>query len=93
MKESLDKVKESALIFGKHLQLEEETLILIKNIGLHSTVKELVFRSFIKNIHDYFIEDNTVYQAVQILRKYCDEMSSNGEVKFGSDNNDFRIFN
>ncbi len=87
MRESSEKVKNSALIFGNYLNIEEATILLIKNVGLHSAIKELIYIAFTKNIIDYFMDDDVVYKAVQILRKYCIEMSLNGEVIFDEENN------
>ena len=79
MIESSDQVKLAVLCLGKYISIEHETEVLIKAIGLHSTIKTLIFKAFTENVNDYFIEDTKVFDSIQIIRKYCKEMGINGE--------------
>lgn len=82
MKES-KKVLENAIItVGKSLEMERATELLLTNVGVDSTVKELTYKMFTENRQQYFEKDDDVFEAICLIRKYCQEMSKNGEVNF-----------
>lgn len=83
MKESSKEVKKAVLVFGEYLGLKESTTFLIKNDGIDSTIRRLVYIAFVKHITDYFVNNGEVYEAIQIIRNYCKEMELNGKVIFG----------
>ena len=82
MKESQEQVRKSILIIGERLGMKESTEMLLHNVGIYSTIKELAYNMFLQNYQDYFEKDNNVFDSIQLIRKYCEEMSINGEVKF-----------
>lgn len=82
MKESSEQIKIAIIKVGESLDMKEATELLIKNIGLYSTVRELIIKAFISNKQDYFEKDDTVFKSYQLIREYCKEMVLNGEVNF-----------
>lgn len=84
MKESKAQVEKAVLTLGESLDMGRSVELLLKNIGLHSTIKEVVYKSFIDNRTDYFEENDDVYEAYQLIRRYSKEMCDKGEVIFGS---------
>jgi hypothetical protein len=82
MKESQEEVRKAVLDMGNALGMSMETPILLTNIGIYSTIKELVYKAFVVYYDDYFEENDKVFQSVQIVKRYCKEMAENGEVEF-----------
>lgn len=82
MKESKKELEKAIVLVGDSLDMKKLTEILLFNVGIHSTIRELTYKMFVDNKHDYFEKDDKVFNAIQLLRKYCNEMSINGEVKF-----------
>lgn len=79
---SKKELEKAIIIVGKSLGMERATELLLVNVGLHSTVKELIYKMFVENKQHYFEKDDDVFQAISLIREYCQEMSKNGEVKF-----------
>lgn len=82
MKESKEKVEKAVIKIAENFNMEDAVTLLLLNIGLYSTIKEIVFRIFVENYNDYFEKDNDTFDAIQLVRKYCIEMSLYGEVNF-----------
>ena len=82
MKESKKQVEEAIIIVGESLGMGESTEVLLCNIGIHSTIKELTYKRFVMNKQQYFETDNTVFEAISLIRRYCLEMATNGAVTF-----------
>jgi hypothetical protein len=82
MKESQKQVRDAVLIMGKALDIEKITELLLSNVGMQTTIKELMYKAFLKNWHDYFEKDDKVFYATQLVREYCNEYEREGEVKF-----------
>lgn len=82
MKESKKELEKAIIVVGKSLFMEKPTELLLKNVGVHSTVKELTYQMFVQNKQQYFENDDAVFEAISLIRKYCEEMSKNGEVNF-----------
>jgi hypothetical protein len=59
------------LIIGEAYNMLEPTKLLLHNMGISSTIKELTYLAFINNYQDYFGKYDKVYEAVQIVREYC----------------------
>lgn len=82
MKESKKDLEKAIILVGDSLGLKRSIEILLKNVGLHSTVKEITYQMFVQNKQQYFEKDDDVFKAISLIRKYCQEMSENGEVNF-----------
>jgi hypothetical protein len=82
MKESKKQVEKATVTVGESLNMKEATELLLINIGINSTIRELAYKMFVENKNNYFEKNDDVYQAVELIRKYAKEMSLNGEVKF-----------
>jgi 5,10-methylene-tetrahydrofolate dehydrogenase/methenyl tetrahydrofolate cyclohydrolase len=82
MKESKKELEKAIIIVGESLGMEKATELLLKNVGLHSTIKELTYVMFVRNKQQYFEQDDAVFEAISLIRNYCEEMSKNGEVNF-----------
>lgn len=82
MKESKKVLEKAIITFGKSLGMERATELLLVNVGLNSTVKELTCKMFVENKQQYFEKDDDVYEAISLIREYCQEMLKNGEVNF-----------
>lgn len=81
MKES-KKELEKAIIIGESLNMKVAIEILLVNVGIHSTIRELTYKMFTLNRQQYFEKDDKVFDSISLIRKYCEEMSKNGEVNF-----------
>ena len=82
MKESKKELEKSIVIVGESLNMKEATEILLINVGVHSTIRELTYKMFTINRQQYFEKDDDVFEAISLIREYCQEMSKNGEVNF-----------
>ena len=82
MKNSQDQVIKAIMLIGKMLDIEKEVKLLLINIGLHSTMKEVIYRLFINDYNNYFEQNDAVFEAYELIRRYCKEITENGEVKF-----------
>lgn len=82
MKESKKELKNAIIIVGESLNMKEATEILLTNVGVHSTIRELTYKMFTLNRQQYFEKDDKVFDSISLIRKYCEEMSANGEVNF-----------
>lgn len=82
MKESKKQLEKAIVIVGESLNMKEATELLLINVGVHSTIKELTYKMFVENRQQYFEKDNNVYEAISLIRNYCQEMAKNGEVNF-----------
>lgn len=82
MKESKKELEKAIIILGESLNMKEATEILLINVGVHSTIKELTYKMFTLNRQQYFEKDDKVFDSISLIRKYCEEMSKNGEVNF-----------
>lgn len=84
MKESSKDVENAVILVGKSLKIDEMVVkLLLHNVGIYSTVKEIIYKAFVQNKMDYFEKDDNVYKSYQIIRRYCNEIDENGEIKFG----------
>lgn len=82
MKESKKELENAIITVGKSLGMGRATELLLTNVGLHSTVKELAYKMFVENKQQYFEKNDDVFEAISLIREYCQEMSKNGEVNF-----------
>jgi hypothetical protein len=82
MKCSKKLLEDSILIVGGSLNMEYATSLLLENIGIYSTIKELTYKMFVEDKQQYFEKDDKVFKSISLIREYCKEMSLNGEVKF-----------
>jgi hypothetical protein len=82
MKESKKQLETAIVIVGESLKMKEATELLLINVGVYSTVKELTYKMFVENRQQYFEKDDNVFEAISLIRTYCQEMSKNGEVNF-----------
>lgn len=82
MRQSIKELENAIVVVGTSLNMGEATKLLLVKAGHYSTIRELLFKLFTENRQDYFEKDDNVYQAIQLIRTYCQEMSKNGEVKF-----------
>jgi 5,10-methylene-tetrahydrofolate dehydrogenase/methenyl tetrahydrofolate cyclohydrolase len=82
MKESKKELEKAIIAVGESLGMKKPIELLLINVGVHSTVKELTYQMFVQNKQQYFEKDDTVFEAISLIRKYCEEMSKNGEVNF-----------
>jgi uncharacterized protein YpmS len=82
MKESKKQLEKAIVILAESLNMKEATELLLIKVGIHSTVKELTYKMFVENRQQYFEKDDKVFEAISLIRKYCQEMSKNGEVNF-----------
>jgi hypothetical protein len=49
---------------------------------LPELTKILIYEIFVQNLQDYFIKDDTLFNDIQLLRKYCNELNEFGQVNF-----------
>jgi hypothetical protein len=82
MKESKKELEKAIIIVGESLNIKEATEILLVNVGVHSTIRELTYKMFTLNRQQYLEKDDKVFDSISLIRKYCEEMSKNGEVNF-----------
>lgn len=82
MKETKQEVENAIIKVGESLNIGDQVRILLKNVGIHSTIKEVVYKAFVDNVTDYFEKDYDTFMGYQIIRRYCKEMATNGEVVF-----------
>jgi hypothetical protein len=82
MKESKYELKQAILIVGESLDILEATEALLKSAGINTTVRELIYRMFVKDRQQYFETDDKVFAAIGLIRTYCKEMAATGEVNF-----------
>ena len=82
MKESQEELKNAIVTVGESLSMKRATELLLINVGVYSTVKELTYKMFVENKQQYFEKDDNVFEAISLIRKYCKEMGLNGEVIF-----------
>jgi len=82
MKESKKELEKAIIEVGKSLNMGRATELLLTNVGVHSTVKELTYQMFVQNKQQYFEKDDNVFEGISLIRTYCQEMAKNGEVNF-----------
>lgn len=82
MKESKIQLEKAIVIVGESLDMKEATELLLLNVGAYSTIKEITFKMFTLNKQQYFETDDNVFNAISLIRSYCEEMLKNGEVTF-----------
>jgi hypothetical protein len=83
MKESQEDVRKAVLDFGNALGMSKETPLLLTDIGLHSTIKELAFKAFVINYYEYYEDsDGKILRAIDTIVRYCQEMAEKGCVTF-----------
>jgi hypothetical protein len=82
MKESKKELEKAILIVGESLKLKVNTELMLINLGSYTTIKELVYQMFIQDRQQYFEKNDNVFEAISLIKKYCQEMSKNGEVNF-----------
>ena len=82
MKESKKELEKAIVIVGESLNMKEAAELLLVNVGVYSTIRELTYKMFTENKQQYFEKDDNVFSSISLIRKYCEEMSKNGEVNF-----------
>ncbi len=82
MKHSSEDLKKACLIVGESIGIEKQIPLLLHNVGLYSTIQRIVFTMFVKDKQQYLETDDNVYNAIQMIKEYCNEMTLNGEVIF-----------
>lgn len=82
MKESKEQVERAVITIGESLGLGDNIKAILDINGLYTTIREVIYLSFVANKIEYFEEDNYVYNSYQLIRKYCKEMKMNGQVDF-----------
>lgn len=83
MKESKKDIENAIVTVAKSLEIDVEIInALLTNVGIVSTIKELVYSAFVRNKQEYFLKDDETFEAYQLIRAFCNELSENGEVKF-----------
>jgi len=74
MKESKKELEKAIVIVGESLNMKEAAELLLINVGVHSTIRELTYKMFTENKQQYFEKDDNVFEAISLIRKYCQEM-------------------
>jgi hypothetical protein len=82
MKESREQVEAAIILLGESLDIKTSAELLLINVGIHSTIKELIYKMFVLDRQPYFEKDDRVFEAMTLIKKYCQEMGRNGEVIF-----------
>lgn len=82
MKQSKEQLKKALVTIGTSLDMKKATEYMIDDLGIHSVARELVIKMFVESKYEYFEKDDNVFEAIQILRKYLQELTKNGEVIF-----------
>lgn len=82
MQVSESQFRRSLLTIGESLELLEETKTLLETEGLYHTARELSFMLFVKERNEYFEKDESVYNAIHLVRQYFKEFLDKGEVVF-----------
>ena len=83
MKESKRELEKAIIKLGEAINIKENTTrIMLRDLGIYTTIREFTFLVFTNNYNDYFEKDNETFESVQLIRKYCKEMNENGEVNF-----------
>jgi hypothetical protein len=62
--------------------MKTATELLLINVGMYSTIKELIYKMFVLDRQPYLEKDDRVFEAMTLIKKYCQEMGRNGEVIF-----------
>jgi hypothetical protein len=82
MKESREQVEAAIILVGESLNMKIATELLLINSGIHSTIKQLIYIMFVLDRQPYLEKDDRVFDAMTLIKKYCQEMGRNGEVIF-----------
>jgi hypothetical protein len=82
MRQSKKELERAIVVVGNSLGIKEATEVLLINVGVYSTVKELVYKLFVENRQQYFETDDDVFESITLIREYCQEMGKNGKVYF-----------
>jgi len=82
MKQSKEELSKAIVLVGESLNMKKATELLLINVGVCSTIKELTYKMFVENKQQYFEEDDKVFESISLIRDYCKEMGENGEVNF-----------
>jgi len=82
MRQSKKELERAIVVVGNSLGIKEATEVLLINVGVYSTVKELVYKLFVENKQQYFETDDAVFESVSLIREYYQEMGKNGKVEF-----------
>lgn len=64
MKES----KKAITTIGESLGMKRVIELLLSNVGLHSTIKELTYQMFVQNKQQYF-------ESISLIREYYQKMA------------------
>lgn len=84
MQESKEQVEGAVIAVGRDLGMEDAAVrVLLQNVGLHSTIKEVVYRAFVNDRINDYENRHFVYECYDLIKKYCKEMEEKGEVGFG----------
>jgi hypothetical protein len=87
MNHSKKEVENAVIIVAESLNIKDGVEYILRNVGIHSTIKEVVYKLFLDNKQDYFEKNDLIFDSIQILRNYAKEMSLNGQVVFKKDLN------
>lgn len=82
MKQSKQELEQAIIKVGESLNMKEATVLLLNNVGIHSTIRELTFKMFTLDKQPYFEQDDDIFNSITLIREYCIEMLKNGEVSF-----------
>ena len=82
MKQSKQEVESAVIRVGDSLDIGSSVRELLKNTGIHQTIKEVVYKAFVVNKMEYFETNEDTFEAYQIIRAFCKETAKNGEVVF-----------
>ena len=69
-------------IVGNYMKIGESILPMIEGTGLNTTVQRIVYMMFVKEVDAYFMKDDSVYDSIQIIKKYTQAIHEEGEVTF-----------
>lgn len=84
MKITKEKFKEYLFLIGKRLNMENTITLIMENYSnsLPEIIKILTYEMFMQNYMHYVEKDNDVYEAISIMREYCNILKRDGEVTF-----------
>lgn len=78
---SADELKNAIHIYADTIGLSETVDLLIVNVGIASTIKELIYYAFVKG-YDVTTINGDALTALGIIGNYCSELMKNGFVEF-----------
>lgn len=82
MKCTQKEIENAIIIIAESLGLKENINYLLKNEGIHTTIRELIYIMFVQHKEQYFEKDDDVFNSITLIREYCKELKENGFVSF-----------